>query len=261
MTQPTHAAGLAGFPRSLVLLALAVILLFTAWFLLPVNEWLKDFGSWIEALGIWGYVLFAGVYALASLVLAPGTPLTIAAGLVFGLSWGFVIVQIGATLGAALAFLAARYLAHEKIAEWLQRRPKLVAVNDAITEDGWKLVLLLRLSPLVPFNLQNYFFGVTEIRFWHFVWATFIGIIPGALLYLYLGAAGGALMEGEGKWGAPQWGLFGLGLLATLVLTVIVARKAKAKLGKMAPSAEAQNEQRSLRAHSSLKSAEVDVRA
>lgn len=216
-------------PWNLIVSGIVIVALFGAWFALPVDEWLKIFSHWIEGLGVWGYVLFIGVYVLACLILAPGTPLTIAAGLIFGLAWGFAVVLIGATIGASLAFLVARYLVRDKVKSLLEGKPKFAAVEKAISEDGWKVVLLLRLSPLVPFNLQNYFFGVTEIKFWQYVASTFFGIMPGSLLYLYVGAAGHAL-SGGGKWGAAQWSFFVAGLIATIVVAVIIGRKAKEKL-------------------------------
>lgn len=154
--------------------------MFGAWFALPVDEWLKIFSHWIEGLGVWGYLLFIGVYVLACLLLAPGAPLSSAAGLIFGLARGFVVVLIGATIGALLAFLVARYLVRDKVRSSLEGKPKFAAVEKAISEDGWKVVLLLRLSPLVPFNLQNYFFGVSEVKFWPYAASTFFGIMPGA---------------------------------------------------------------------------------
>ncbi|MGI8738919.1 MAG: TVP38/TMEM64 family protein [Gammaproteobacteria bacterium] len=177
-------------------LGLALIALMAAWFFLPVSEWLKSFNQWIESLGVWGYVIFAAVYIVATVLLAPGSPLTIAAGLVFS-GWGFPLVVIAATVGAARAFLVARYLARARVERMTENRPKFKAVDQAVTEDGWKVVMLLRLSPVVPFNLQNYFFGVTDVKFWHYVAATFVGII------------------------------------ATIVVTVLITRKAKARLDEI----------------------------
>ncbi|MBA2409991.1 MAG: TVP38/TMEM64 family protein [Gammaproteobacteria bacterium] len=177
-------------------LGLALIALMAAWFFLPVSERLKSFNQWIESLGVWGYVIFAAVYIVATVLLAPGSPLTIAAGLVFS-GWGFPLVVIAATVGAALAFLVARYLARARVERMTENRPKFKAVDQAVTEDGWKVVMLLRLSPVVPFNLQNYFFGVTDVKFWHYVAATFVGII------------------------------------ATIVVTVLITRKAKARLDEI----------------------------
>ncbi len=218
-------------PWKWIVPAAVVVAAFAAWFFLPAKEWLETFSQWIESLGIWGGVVFIAVYAIATLVLAPGALFTLAAGLVFGVAWGFPIVMIGATLGAALAFLIARYLLREKIRQALEKRPKFKAIDEAVTEEGWKIVLLLRLSPLVPFNLQNYFFGITEIKFWQYVAATFVGIIPGVLLYLYLGAIGGAL-TGDSDFGTPQWIFFGVGLAATIAMAVLVTIKAKKKLAE-----------------------------
>ncbi len=233
-------------PWKWIIPAAVVVAVFAAWFFLPVKDWLETFSQGIEGLGVWGGVVFVIVYAVATLVLAPGALFTLAAGLVFG-AWGFPVVMIGATLGAALAFLVARYLLREKIKQAMDKRPKFKAVDEAVTEGGWKIVLLLRLSPLVPFNLQNYFFGVTEIKFWEYVAATFAGIIPGVILYLYLGAIGGAL-TGDSEFGAPQWIFLGVGLVATIAMAVLVTRKAKQKLeeagvGKEAkPKGEAKKE-------------------
>jgi uncharacterized membrane protein YdjX (TVP38/TMEM64 family) len=217
-------------PRNLIILAVVGVAIFAAWFLLPLKQWLQGFTDWIEGLGVWGGVLFAAVYVIATVVLAPGSLFTIAAGLVFGLGWGLSIVLVGATIGASLAFLIARYCVRDRIEGMIERRAKLKAVDRAVAEEGWKIVALLRLSPLVPFNIQNYFFGLTKIDFWHYVVATFVGIIHGTLVYLYIGAIGGALVRGEGQWGTPQWALFGVGLAATIVVAVLIARKARQKL-------------------------------
>ncbi|MEJ7685957.1 MAG: TVP38/TMEM64 family protein [Variovorax sp.] len=127
----------------------------------------------------------------------PVSVLTIAAGLAFGLAIGFPLVVVSATIGAALAFLVARYLAHDKVESLLQERPKFKAIQSAVSEGGWKVVALLRLSPVLPFNLQNYFYGITDLKLLEYVAATFVGIMPGTLLYVYLGAAGKAA-SGEG---------------------------------------------------------------
>nr|MBA3732471.1 TVP38/TMEM64 family protein [Gammaproteobacteria bacterium] len=183
-------------------------------------------------LGVWGYVIFAAVYIIATVMLAPGSPLTIAAGLAFS-GFGFPLVVIAATIGAAAAFLVARYLARARVERMTEQRPKFKAIDQAVTEDGWKVVMLLRLSPLVPFNLQNYFFGVTDIKFWHYVAATFVGIMPGTALYVYLGAIGAAAGGGGAQGGILKWTFFGIGLIATIVVTVLITRKAKARLEKI----------------------------
>lgn len=213
-------------------LALALVVLMAVWFLLPVSEWLKSFNQWIESLGVWGYVIFAAVYIIATVLLAPGSPLTIAAGLAFS-GWAFPLIVVAATIGAGLAFLVARYLARARVQRMTEQSPRFKAVDQAVTEDGWKVVMLLRLSPVVPFNLQNYFFGVTDIKFWHYVAATFVGIMPGTALYVYLGAIGAAAGGAGSQGGALKWTFFGVGLLATIAVTVLITRKAKARLDEL----------------------------
>jgi len=221
----------------LIVAAVALIALFVAWFILPVKQWLNAFSGWIEGMGLWGAVLFALVYVIGTVLLAPGSLLTIAAGLVFGLGWGFPVIILGATVGAAAAFVCARYLVRDRVQSMIDQRPKLRAIDRAVAEEGWKIVLLMRLTPIVPFNIQNYFFGLTRVDFGHYLLATVIGIIPGTLLYLYVGAIGGALAAGD--WGTGQWVLFGLGLVATIVVVVLVTKKAKEKLKEAGVADEA----------------------
>lgn len=218
-----------------IALGVIVIALFASWFLLPVKEWLETFNEWIKGLGVWGGVIYAAIYIIATVVLAPASLLTIVGGLAFGIGIGFPLAAVSATIGATLAFLVARYLLRDKVAKMVESRPKFKAVDKAVSEDGWKVVMLLRLSPLVPFNLQNYFYGITDIKFWHYVPATLIGILPGTLLYVYLGAAGKAALGGEDGGGSSglKWGFFAVGLIATIVVAVIVTRKAKAKLNEL----------------------------
>jgi uncharacterized membrane protein YdjX (TVP38/TMEM64 family) len=221
MAQPAYRTGLLAWIGAGALLVAVGI----GWYLLPVNDWLGALRSWIVALGFAGIVIFAAIYVVGAVLLAPEAVLTIAAGFAWGF-WGLPIVLIAATIGASLAFLIARYAARAKIRHLLESRRKIAAIDKAVAEDGWKMVAMLRLSPLIPFNLQNYLFGVTAIPFPHFVAATFAGIIPGTALYTYLGALGNAAGDG----GPAKWAFFGVGLLATGVVVILVARKARAKL-------------------------------
>jgi uncharacterized membrane protein YdjX (TVP38/TMEM64 family) len=154
------------------------------------------------------------------------------------MGWGVPLVLVSATIGATLAFLVARYLARDKVAEMAKRHPKLKAVDKAVSAQGWKVVVLLRLSPLIPFNLQNYFYGVTAIKFWHYVSATLVGMVPGTLMYVYLGVAGKAVLGLGGNsagGGSLTWGLLVVGLVVMVVVTVLVTRTAKAKLAGICP--------------------------
>lgn len=210
--------------------AVLLIALVAGWFLLPVKEWSESFQSWIKDLGARGILIFGVVYIVATVFLVPVSILTVVAGLAFGLAIGFPLVVVSATIGATLAFLAARYLVHERVESLVATRPRFKAVKAALSDGGWKIVGLLRLSPVVPFNLQNYFYGVTDIKLVEYVPATFFGIMPGTLLYVYLGAAGKAASGGGG--GPLQWTFFAVGLAATVAAAVFVTRKAQEILNK-----------------------------
>jgi uncharacterized membrane protein YdjX (TVP38/TMEM64 family) len=172
-----------------IAIAVPLVAVAVAWCLFPLREWLETCERRIAGLGIWGVALFALVYILATISLTPEWPLTIVAGLLYGV-WGVAITVVTATVAVSVAFLIARYLARAKVHSLFERRRIFSAIGDAVAEEGWKIVALLRLSPLVPFNLQNYLFGVTAISFRHFVAATLAGIIPGTVLYVNLGALG-----------------------------------------------------------------------
>ena len=216
-------------PWTLIFVAVVLIAVGAGWLLLPLREWLGLFERWITGLGAWGIALFTLVYVLATISLAPEWPLTIAAGLLYG-AWGFPITLVTATIAASLAFLIARHFARDRVRSLLERRRVFSAIDDAVAEEGWKVVVLLRLSPAVPFNLQNYLFGVTAVSFYHFVAATFAGILPGTVLYAYLGMLGKVAASGAASGGALKWVFFGIGLFATLAVVILVTRKAIAKL-------------------------------
>jgi uncharacterized membrane protein YdjX (TVP38/TMEM64 family) len=209
-------------------LGFGLIIALFVWWLVPVQEWIQGFQQWITGQGTLGYALFALVYIAGAIVLAPSAPLSIAGGVAFG-AWGIPLVLLSATVGASLAFLVARYVAQAHVVKLIRDRPKFKAVHEAISSDGWKVVLLLRLSPLVPFNVQNYVFGVTDIPFWHYAAATVVGIIPGTLLSVYVGVMGQAAADLDSI-GMLQWLFFGLGLIATILVSIWMSKKAKARL-------------------------------
>lgn len=198
-----------------------------AWWLLPVQAWTQGVAAWIGGLGAWGVLIYAAAYAGALVVLLPAAPFTIGAGLIYGL-WGFPLALGSATLGASLAFLVSRHLVRGRVARLIATRPGLRAIDRAVAEEGWRVVALLRLSPLVPFNLQNYACGASSIGFWPYVAATGAGIAPGCLLYVYLGVAGRAASGG----GAARWALVALGLAASVAVTLLVGRRARAVLAR-----------------------------
>jgi uncharacterized membrane protein YdjX (TVP38/TMEM64 family) len=216
-----------------IALGLGLIALSVAVSFLPVAQWVKGFTDWIRHLGVAGALIFIGVYALAAVLFLPGAIFTIAAGLVYGIARGTAVALTGATLGAGLAFLAARYLVRGRIEEFARKNRKFGAIDDAIGDEGWKIVGLLRLSPLIPFNVSNYFYGLTSIGFWPYLLASCLGMLPGTLLYAYLGALGQAGLDSGKKGHSPlEWTFLGSGLLATIAVTVFVSRVAKKALQK-----------------------------
>lgn len=219
-----------GFPWAKIAVGFGLlVLLVVSYRILPVSQWVEAFRLWVEGLGAVGWVVFIFVYALTTFVLVPGSILTLAAGVAFGL-WGFVLVVVGATIGSALSFLAARYVFHDRVQEKVAAYPKFSAVNQAIGDEGWKVVGLLRLSPALPFSLQNWFLGLTPVGFVPAQLATFFGIMPGTLLYVWIGSLGGQAAAGADDMSVLKYAVFAVGILATLIVTVLVTKKAKAKL-------------------------------
>lgn len=206
-----------------------LVALFFLWRLLPVKDWLESFQDRVENMGALGGALYGLVYIVAALLFVPGSILTLGAGYVFGLGWGTLIVSLASTAAAALAFLITRYLAREKVQKAARGNAKFAAMDRAIGENSWKVVALLRLSPLVPFSLSNYFYGLTSVRFLPYILASWAAMLPGTLLYVYLGSIGKNV--GDEK-NTLEWVFLGAGLVATLVVTVILTRYAKKELKK-----------------------------
>jgi uncharacterized membrane protein YdjX (TVP38/TMEM64 family) len=228
--------GKSAIGRLFVLLVI-VIGLFLAMRFLPVQQWLRNFNDWVGQMGVLGIFIFIGVYAVATVLMAPGSILTIGAGFAFGLWKGFLAVSGGATLGASLAFLVARFIARDKVEAIAKRNDRFRKIDNAIGQEGAKLVFLLRLSPVIPFNLSNYFYGLTGVRFWPYVLASWIGTMPGTLLYVYIGIAGKAAVAaatgGEAmKHGWQYWTFLGVGLVATIIVTIWVTKIARDALYK-----------------------------
>lgn len=208
---------------SIAVMLVAVVFLMR---MLPMEHALGVLRNGIDSLGIWGPLALGGLYILATLLFIPGWLLTLAAGALYGLALGTVIVSASSTIGAALAFLVARYFARGHVRHLLGKSPKLLAVDEAIGQQGWKIVALLRLSPAVPFNLQNYLYGVTAIRFWPCVLVSWIFMLPGTFMYVYMGSLGHAFAAGRDI-SLAEWALRGVGLLATVGVTVYIARLAR----------------------------------
>ncbi|HSF17538.1 MAG TPA: TVP38/TMEM64 family protein [Vicinamibacteria bacterium] len=212
---------------------LAVVGVVVAIRLLPLSRWLGIFNLWVSGLGALGMLVFALMYAVATVLMLPGSLLTLAGGATFGLLPGFVTVLFGATAGAALAFLVSRHLARNRVETWIQKKPSFDVIDKAVAKQGWKIVFLTRLSPVFPFNFQNYAYGLTSVSFVQYTLASWVGMIPGAFLYVYLGTLGRSGLEAaSGAQSAETLRLVlqVVGLLATLLVTALITRSAKRAL-------------------------------
>ncbi|REJ90538.1 MAG: TVP38/TMEM64 family protein [Planctomycetota bacterium] len=197
---------------------------------LPIEQLRDRLQQWITGLGPVGVFVFVLIYIVATVCLLPASVLTLLGGAVFGLATGFIAVSFASTTGAAAAFLIARYLAREKVEQMARGNPKFAAIDSAISEGGWKIVALLRLSPAVPFNIQNYLYGLTAIRFGPYVLTSWLAMIPGTFLYVYLGHIAGAAAAGGRERTTGEWVLLGVGLIATIAVTLYITRLARKKL-------------------------------
>jgi uncharacterized membrane protein YdjX (TVP38/TMEM64 family) len=207
-----------------------------------VGRYLPGFAKWVAGLGIWGPVVFILGYAVATVAFAPGWILTLAAGAIFGLVFGTIWTFLGATLGASAAFLVARYAARRAIERRIAGNPRFAAIDRAVGREGFKIVALLRLSPVFPFNLLNYALGLTRVRFLDYLLACF-AMLPGTLLYVYYGHAAGSLAEtagGQVRKGTTHWVSLGIGLAATILVTTFITRLAsralRQEIGEPTPS-------------------------
>ncbi len=191
------------------------------------------FAEWVQSLGAWGPAVFILGYVAATVAFAPAFLLTLAAGVIFGLVKGALYTFIGASIGASLAFLIARYGARRSIEKKIAGNPKFAAIDRAVSKEGLKIVALLRLSPVFPFNLLNYALGLTKVRFIDYLIGCF-AMIPGTILYVYYGTAAGSLAEvasgKAGGQGATKWISLGVGILATVLVTTFITRLASKAL-------------------------------
>lgn len=198
---------------------------------------------WVKNLGCVGVITFVVIYNLAAVFLIPGALLTLGGGALYGVFWGSVYVVVAATLGAIIAFLVGRYYARSWVNRQLQRHPKFQAIDKAVAREGLKIVFLTRLSPIFPFNLLNYAFGVTCVSLKDYFIGS-LGMIPGTVMYVYLGSLAGDIMalgmpqEMRPQVQAVQWVIKMVGFLATLAVTFYIACLAKTALQQTVATSE-----------------------
>jgi uncharacterized membrane protein YdjX (TVP38/TMEM64 family) len=213
-----------------------------AFVMLPVNRWALGLVEWMRGAGALGASIYAVAYVLATVVLLPGSVLTAGAGFAYGPLWGTVLVSPVSVIGATLAFVLGRTVARDWVSRRMTHHRRFAAIDDAIGTSGFKIVVLLRLSPVLPFNRLNYALGLTRVRLRDYVLGSFIGMLPGTFLYVYMGSLvtnASELLAGDrsraGGWAqALYWG----GLVATLIVTVLLTRKARSALNQAVSAAE-----------------------
>lgn len=207
-------------------------------FVLPVRDWLVTALTWIQELGPLGPLAVMALYILCSVSVLPVFALSIGSGFVFKFAAGLVTVSVGSTLGACAAFLVGRTVGRNWVEQKLGGHPRLKAIDAAVSRKGFTVALLTRLSPAMPFNIFNYALSLTRIPFWKYALASWLGMLPTLVLYVYIGAGLGSLAQvkaGEVETGAAGKYLFVFGIAATAVLTVVITAIAGRTLKDIAP--------------------------
>jgi uncharacterized membrane protein YdjX (TVP38/TMEM64 family) len=197
---------------------------------LPLGYWAGAFVDWVREAGPAGVVVYAIVYVAATILLLPGALLTAGAGLVYGPIWGTVLVSPVSVAAATCAFLLGRTVARDRIARRIETDEKFRAIDAAIGRSGLRLVILLRLSTVVPFNLLNYALGLTTVRVRDYVIGSFVGMLPATILYVYVGSLVSnvsALSTGVQTGGPAGQVVYWVGLAATVAAAVVITRVAK----------------------------------
>jgi len=216
-----------------VFAALVVVSILAAAKYFDVQEIFKSSLDRISNLGPTGWLIFVVIYILACVLFLPGAILTLGAGVIFGIVKGSILVSIASTLGAICAFLVGRYIARGLVEKKIEGNQKFKAIDDAVAKEGWKIVGLTRLSPIFPFNLLNYAYGVTKVSLKDYSLASWIGMMPGTVMYVYLGSLAGdlaALGSGSTTTTPAQWTIRVIGFAATVAVTVYVTRIARKAL-------------------------------
>ena len=200
-------------------------------FVLPVKDWLTELLEWLQTLGTWtGPLLLVLIYIPLTVLMVPGTIPTLGAGFAFGVTRGTIAVSLGSVLGSAAAFALGRTLLRDYVQAHIQNRPRLRAIDAAVEKDGFRICLLLRLTPIMPYNLVGYVLGATPMRARDHFFASWMGMLPATALYCYIGHAARSLTEAAtgvgGEGGTRRWVLMGIGLVLALVATLYLARTA-----------------------------------
>jgi uncharacterized membrane protein YdjX (TVP38/TMEM64 family) len=214
--------------RRFWLLVLGGILIALLGSTLPLNTWLIGVKNWLVSLGPWAIPAFMLIYLLATILALPNILLILVSGTLFGLVKGVISVSLADTLGAIACFVLGRTLARKRVKRWMSKHPKFVQLDRAVGRKGWKILLLTRLSPLVPSNILNYGFSCTQVNFWQYCFFSWLGMLPMIILYVYLGSFGIFLTGGELT--PAKLALQAVGLIVTIGAALYMTRFAKKAL-------------------------------
>jgi len=220
------------WPRALAIGSAVAAAALAAWFL-PLGRWTTSLADYARDTGPAGVAVFFVAYVVSTVALLPGSILTLAAGFVYGPVWGLVLASPASVTGATCAFLLGRTVLRGWAQRQVERSPRVRAIDAAVEREGFKLVLLLRLSPLVPFNLLNYALSLTRVTLGRYVLASALGMLPGTVLNVYLGSlapAAAELLSATRGGSSTRTALYGLGLLATVAVAIIAARAVRRAL-------------------------------
>ena len=219
-------------PTKAIILSFLLAAIVFGLFFLPVRDWFMQFEGYVRSLGAIGPLVVVLIYVISTVLFIPGSALTVGAGTLFGLKTGFLVVLVGANLGALCSFLLARGFLREKVASWAAAHPKFRLLDQAIGKQGFKMVFLSRLSPAFPFVLLNYLLGLTGVRTGAYVLANLLGMLPGIFLYVYIGVAARDAIAAQADAAADfyQQILKYVGLAATVAVVVMVTRIARRAL-------------------------------
>jgi uncharacterized membrane protein YdjX (TVP38/TMEM64 family) len=218
-------------PARIALAALALGAVVAAFVFLDAARWLRPALDWVEGTGPWAPATFVVLYIVATIICVPSFALTLGGAAIFGFWSGFLIVSIASTLAAGAAFITGRHLAGGWAARKLENSPVLGELCRSMGKEGWKLVLLTRLSPVLPYTLLNYAFALTSVKLGTFLLASLIGMTPGRLVYVWLGSLAHEGVQLDRK-SPEEWAFYGLGFVATVALAVITARMAQTALNR-----------------------------
>jgi uncharacterized membrane protein YdjX (TVP38/TMEM64 family) len=224
----TAASRVSGFFRpKILLIVIGIIAVLYGAHRVGAGPWLTNALDWIRGLGALAPIVFIAMYIAACVAFVPGSILTIGAGVIFGVVRGSIYVSIAATLGATAAFLVGRYLARDWVRSRLEGNAKFKAIDEAVGKEGWKIVFLTRLSPVFPFNLLNYAYGLTRVTLRDYFFASWAGMIPATVMYVYIGSISGDLARAAGGGGTRtplEWALTAVGFIATVAVVVYATR-------------------------------------